>query len=600
MKYFSVTVVFILVLAVSPGANAQSQDELYVQIYNLIQQGDALSDTGQTAPALAKYLEAQTALKKLQAASPDWNVNVVNFRLKYLESKITPLATRGSSTNAPPVSSTDAVPSVPKAEFVLTRPAPTAKPVASDEAANQLQTLQEEVRQLGADKALLQAKLKEALSVQPAAIDPRELTKAEDRIKSLLKENELLQAGLAQEQTRSAQLVAPAVVEQGKQALAEANRKLSEQTEAAVALRAENEILKKQVADLRSQPVPADKSAELSRQLAQAQTQMAALQSDKEIARLEKIALENRIKELSTSSVPKSALSPPPSGGDTTRVKELERERDELQRKLDTATKELYGRKGSSAAARAEEMATQLEILRARLEVFEARQVPYTEEELALFKPSSIKLAAENPKVGNKSVRELPKGAGPLVADAQRAFAAQRYDEAEQKYLQVLQLDGKNVYTLGNLAAIQLELNRLDAAEKNLQQALAVDPNDAFSLSLLGYLKFQQQKYDEALDLLSRSARLNPQSAETQNYLGIALSQKGMRGPAETALRKAIQLNPGYGSAHNNLAVIYVTQQPPLVELARWHYQKALAAGLPRNTNLEKMLDEKKPAESAP
>jgi len=105
---------------------------------------------------------------------------------------------------------------------------------------------------------------------------------------------------------------------------------------------------------------------------------------------------------------------------------------------------------------------------------------------------------------------------------------------------------------------------------------------------------------DEAIDLLSRSAEADPKNAETQNYLGITLSQKGMRAPAETALRKAIQLYPGYGSAHINLAVIYVTQQPPLVELARWHYQKALAAGRPRSPNLEKMLDEQKPAQGKP
>jgi Tfp pilus assembly protein PilF len=66
-----------------------------------------------------------------------------------------------------------------------------------------------------------------------------------------------------------------------------------------------------------------------------------------------------------------------------------------------------------------------------------------------------------------------------------------------------------------------------------------------------------------------------------------------MRGPAETALRKAIQLEPNYPAAHNNLAVIYASQQPPLVELARWHYQKALAAGHAKNPDLEKMLSPK-------
>jgi Flp pilus assembly protein TadD len=116
-------------------------------------------------------------------------------------------------------------------------------------------------------------------------------------------------------------------------------------------------------------------------------------------------------------------------------------------------------------------------------------------------------------------------------------------------------------------------------------------PDDAYSLFVLGRLKFGQKKYDEAIDAFSRAAKLDPQDAQIQNFLGLALSEKGLRGPAETALRRAIQIDPGCANAHNNLAVAYITQQPPLVELARWHYQKALAAGHPRNPELERMLD---------
>ena len=71
------------------------------------------------------------------------------------------------------------------------------------------------------------------------------------------------------------------------------------------------------------------------------------------------------------------------------------------------------------------------------------------------------------------------------------------------------------------------------------------------------------------------------------------LSEKGQRGPAEAALRRAIQLQPDHAVAHNNLAVVYATQTPPSLALARWHYQKARAAGHPRNAPLEKMLEQK-------
>ena len=68
------------------------------------------------------------------------------------------------------------------------------------------------------------------------------------------------------------------------------------------------------------------------------------------------------------------------------------------------------------------------------------------------------------------------------------------------------------------------------------------------------------------------------------------LSEKGLRGPAEAALRRAVQLQPDYAAAHNNLAVVYATQQPPALALARWHYRKALAAGHQKNPDLEKLF----------
>jgi Flp pilus assembly protein TadD len=155
-------------------------------------------------------------------------------------------------------------------------------------------------------------------------------------------------------------------------------------------------------------------------------------------------------------------------------------------------------------------------------------------------------------------------------------------------------MDEKNVFTLGNLAAIQLERGRMEDAEANLKKALALEPNDPFNLSLWGILKFRQAKYNEAFDALSLAVKFDPKNPETQNYLGITLSQKGQRQAAESALREAIRLSPDYASAHYNLAVVYATQKPPFLELARYHYRKALSSGHGRNAEFEKVIEGKK------
>jgi Tfp pilus assembly protein PilF len=599
MKWYSVIVALLLGVA---GAQAQGSDDQYISIYSLIQEAAKLNSGGQPSEARQKYLEAQTALLQFQKSYPQWNPNVISFRLSDVAAKIAELSSRvraaATDRAAPPTTS----------------PPQAVKPAPSDWE-TQLAGLTDQVRQLRADKTVLEAKLKEALSVQPAAVDPRELARAEEKIRNLQKENDLLKVSLAEEKAKV--LPAPDTNAVGKtsQALAAANRKLAEQTktanalarekkalsaeaEAATALRTENRLLKKQLADLKAAPPPAAKAGEASRQLTQARTQIAVLQSDKELLQLEKTALEDRLKRPSAPAVTTVAAPTPAKAADANRIKQIERERDDLRKQLNAANKELGSRKSKVAAARLVELEKQLAAVRARLEVYEARRTPYTVEELALFKQPEIKPPEADHKAAGKSVKELPPGTVALVAEANRYYANKKLDQAEEKYLQVLQQDNKNVTTLATLAAIQLDLDHLDAAETNITQAVALAPDDAYSLFVLGHLRFRQKKYDEAIEALGRAAKLDPQDAQTQNFLGLALSEKGLRGPAETALRKAIQLNPGYANAHNNLAVVYITQQPPLVELARWHYQKALAAGQPHNLELEKLLDAKKPADS--
>ena len=105
-------------------------------------------------------------------------------------------------------------------------------------------------------------------------------------------------------------------------------------------------------------------------------------------------------------------------------------------------------------------------------------------------------------------------------------------------------------------------------------------------------------KYDEAIDALSLASKFRPDRPDTYYMLGRALIQKGNRGPAETALRKAVQLKPTWGEPHYQLAVLYATQQPGFPELAQYHYNKAIAGGIPRNVEFEGFI--KKQAAAKP
>jgi tetratricopeptide (TPR) repeat protein len=245
----------------------------------------------------------------------------------------------------------------------------------------------------------------------------------------------------------------------------------------------------------------------------------------------------------------------------------------------------------SNSRAQMDQLEAEVKNLRARLAVDEASPVPYTAEELAVLKQSSPSLVEVAPQ--KKSFGKPPADAAKLLAEAQNYFSAGQFSSAETVYLKILQEGGSSPVVLGDLATIEMQEDKLDAAEKHLQAALEENPDDSHNLATLGYLKFRRGKYDEAIDVFSRAAKLDPQNPEILNYLAETLCEKGLRSQAEAALRKAIELNPNYAIAHCNLALIYISQTPPMIELARWHYQRALDAGQPHNPELEKMLAEK-------
>jgi tetratricopeptide (TPR) repeat protein len=546
MKRIAALLILLLAAGWSSAWAQQSADSQYLKIYSNLQQADGLADAGDPRLALAEYTEAQMQLRAFQNTFPDWNPEIVTFRLKYLAGKIA-----GLTAQLPPP--------VVVATNIAINPVPVVVPAAADA---ELAALRGQFEAVQSENATLLAKLKEALSAQPPPADAGALARAQEQVRALMKENDLIKAGAAA-----------------------GNAETVTDTNAPAALREENAQLKSQLAILKNSATNALEIDRLGVDLKQARQQIATLQSAAQASQLENAALENRIQQLQTNA------SAPKQQDNEARIRELTQERDDLLAKLGAANKQLHGTKKADAAAQLDQSADQIRTLRERLAVAEAQPSPYTPEELALLKSSAPQLAADASQ--KKSIKQLPAGSAGLVAEAQSFFIAKQYDRAEADYLKILQSDGNNALVLGNLAAIEMQEGKLDDAEKHIRAALAQDPNDAFNLATLGYLKFRQEKFDEALDVLSRAAKLDPQNPEIQNYLGVTLSHKGLRPQAEAALRKAIELNPDYAAAHNNLAAIYISATPPLVELARWHYQKALQAGQPHNPELEKALAEK-------
>ncbi len=555
-------------------ARAQSDaDTKYIGIYSMIQNADRLAESGEPGEALAAFTDAQTNLQQFKNQYPDWNPSIVSFRLNQLDKVIAEMKDR---VNVP-------TPGAGK------NPAGNA-PTATSSAQAEMETLRSQLQSAQAANEKLQAKLKEALTTQPTAADPAELTRAQEKIRWLMKENELLKvscgnSNLTALQKETVTNVAKVFIT-NHTTLTVTNfsevRVLDTNAPEFVALREANLQLKD---DLKKRSAAAANADKLTQELAAAQAQVAALKSATDVAALEKQTLQSKLQQALAATNSAVALADAEA-----RVRELTQERNHLIERLDQASQRKPA-KASELQTKIADLTTENAALQSRLTLAESKPLPYTTEELALMNSPAPMPA--NPDVAKKSVKEMPAGTMELISSAQKHFADHEYDQAEADYLKILNRDQNNGIALANLAAIELQENKLAEAGQHIQAALKQSPNDAFNLATLGILQFREEKYDEALNSLSRAAQLDPNNPEVQNYLGVTLSHKGQRKEAEAALRRAIQLAPNYAAAHNNLAVVYLSQDPPMAALACWHYEKALASGQPRNPDLEKLLAEK-------
>jgi tetratricopeptide (TPR) repeat protein len=198
--------------------------------------------------------------------------------------------------------------------------------------------------------------------------------------------------------------------------------------------------------------------------------------------------------------------------------------------------------------------------------------------------------AASTDDTEYSSKPRLPDDMKDLAQQAADLFKNQRYDDAADKYQQIIEKYPDSLYAWSNLGVVRFQQGKLPEALKALQQAVKLSPTDAFSYSNLGIVYYQMNQYENAISALERALALDPHDAKSHNYLGCACSQKGWTEVAEKEFLKAIEIDDTFADAHFNLALVYATEKPPSLEMARRHYKRALELGIPPDPRLEKLL----------
>lgn len=659
-------------------AGGTAPADLYLGVCDIINRADQGFAGGDLTGALSVYREAAQALETFRQQHPGWNNSLVELRVRHVADR---LAVLEQNPAAAAILTNLATP-------VATAPhAPPPQPPGLD-LTNEFRTVVQQLRAAEADNALLLARLREALASTPAVLDPRELERADQRIRALQAENDLLRQQLAGAVAAPAAAATTtggsAEVRRLRREIEDLNRRLKAQSDAAVQLLAEKTVeLNRQAEQLQAlragQPAPASpalaaieqENASLRQQLAAAQTaaanardsaaQLSAAQARLAEAqsRIESLQLELAARPTATTgselarateqnlvlqrelsalrqrgasleeqltaanarasaapattelanlrqraeaaeastealrqenaALEASARAAAMSPTDPARVRELESRLRELEAHLADANRQLAAPPSKRLERRLDSLNQEVVTLRSRLNVYETKAVPFTKEELALFtRPAPNRVVAARTLPSRSSSRGAM---AELQTRGERQLAAGELPQAEATFTQAVQVNEREVRALCNLANSQAGQGKFTEAEATIARALALAPNDPASLAVRGYILYSQDRFDEALNDLSRAASLSPKDPGIQVLLGVTLAEKGLRPQAETAFRKALQVQPNHADAHRNLAVIYLTQQPPRAQLARWHYQKAVASGSPPSAELEREIE---------
>ncbi|TDU81655.1 tetratricopeptide repeat protein [Prosthecobacter fusiformis] len=186
----------------------------------------------------------------------------------------------------------------------------------------------------------------------------------------------------------------------------------------------------------------------------------------------------------------------------------------------------------------------------------------------------------------------LPDHTTVLAQKAATAFGEQKWEEARAAYEEMLKLDENNALAWANLGAVEQQAGKTAVALECFEKAVQINPKLAQSWSALGLIYSSEGDTYRAISCFTRAIHEEPTDARAHNYLAIAAKNLGWIDAAQNELQRAIELNPQYGIANFNLALLYLDQKPPAIELAKRHYEKAVSLGVEKDEIVERRLKE--------
>lgn len=117
---------------------------------------------------------------------------------------------------------------------------------------------------------------------------------------------------------------------------------------------------------------------------------------------------------------------------------------------------------------------------------------------------------------------------------------------------------------------------KYDQAEQLFHKVLEIDPNNAITLNNLGYMLCDKTtRYTDALKYIRKAVELEPMNGAYLDSLGWAYLKLGQYEPAEDNLRKAVERNSTDPTVHDHLGDLYEKTGRIRLAAAQWEISVA-------------------------
>jgi Flp pilus assembly protein TadD len=451
---------------------------------------------------------------------------------------------------------------------------------ASREASQKLADASLRVSSLEEERNKLMAERDEAIKDRDAAAKVRD-TALKERDSAVEERNTAAAQNLGM-QAEIEKLKKQGTTEEMKRLLAENERLRQELGEA-----------QKQVASLKNDVTRKDQ------ELAQLRGQITSLQGELATLRQQSSAYQTQVAEL-TTQLKKLQENPPATTPDPKLAQENTVLREIILRQLRSQYRQQQAKDLVIAELQKTENASQ-ELLKQVEELKNARMV-LTPDEEKLFTDPQIKemlgqggiqgtlIASGAPKPDSAPASTAANPAEDLLSKANEAFAEKKFPQAAALYEDALRADPKSATALVGLGYSRQREGKLEEAEAALKKCLALDPENEPASFHLGVTHFKQQRWNDAMAAFEKSLAKRPQNASARHYLGIIATKLNFMERAEREFKTALAIEPTYGEASFNLAVLYVTWDPPQWDKAKAAYDEAIKQGVAPDESLEKLL----------